>query len=170
MPVMKSLILVACLFLFAACQPESGMNQRLKPLAAPDTQPKAEFIERYKGYRCAENELPFVEESQGPGSCFRSMKFGEHLVLKLELGKRVHVNGEASGPMRTKSRYRLFWDGMQMGEAESLFSTTAGYDSPEPHFYYNAECQSLLVYEVLEWTTKRCIAFERGIESGSSEK
>jgi len=167
---MKNLILAACAFLFASCQSESGVNKRLKPQPMLDEQPKAEFVERYKRYRCAENEVPFVEESQRPESRFRSMKFGEHLVLKLELGKLVHVNGEASGPMRTNSRYRLFWDGKQVGEAESLFSTTAGYDSPELHFYYNAECQSLLVYEVLEWTTKRCIAFERGIESVSSGK
>lgn len=98
------------------------------------------------------------------------MQFGEHLVLKLELGKLVHVNGHASGPMRTKSRYRLFWNGKQVGEAESLFSTTAGYDSPGPRFYYNAERQSLLVFEELEWTTKRCIVFDKGLESTSPEK
>jgi hypothetical protein len=167
---MKKLILAACAFLFASCQSESGVNKRLKPPPVGDEQPKAEFVERYQRYRCAENEVPFVEESQGPGTCFRSLKFEEHLVLKLELGKLAHVNSDTSGPMRTKSRYRLFWDGKQVGEAESLFSTTVGYNSPEPHFYYNAECQSLLVYEILEWTTKRCIVFERGIKSVSSEK
>jgi hypothetical protein len=166
---MKNLILAACAFLFASCQSESGVNKRLKPPPVGDEQPKAEFVERYQRYRCAENEVPFVEESQGPGTCFRSMKFGEHLVLKLELGKLVHVNSDTSGPMRTKSRYRLFWDGKQVGEAESLFSTTAGYDSPRPCFCYNPERQSLLVFEELEWTTKRCIGFEKSIEPTSLE-
>ncbi|MCF7787992.1 MAG: hypothetical protein K9N47_17860 [Prosthecobacter sp.] len=147
------------------------MNKRLKPPPVLDEQPKAEFVDRYKRYRCAENEVPFVEESQGPGDRFKSMAVGEHLVLKLELGKLIHVNGDSSGPMRTKSRYRLFWDGKQVGEAESLFSTThVGEGSVEPRFYYNAECQSLLVFEELAWTTKRCIVFERSKQTTSSEK
>ena len=168
---MKNFILWGCAFLFVACQSESGLNQALKPPPVPDEQPKAEFVERYKRYRCAEDELPVVEESKGPGQRFRSMQFGEHLVLKLELGKLVRVNGTASGAMRTKSRYRLFWDKTQIGEAESLFSTTDdGENRTSVEMWFNSESQSVLIFEELEWTTKRCIVFERSKESTLPEK
>lgn len=167
---MKTFIFVACAFLFASCQSESGVTQAPKPPPLLDEQPKAEFVERYKFYRCAESEVPVIEESQGSGERLRAMQFGEHLVLKLELGKLVCGNGDTSGPMRTKSRYRLFWDGKQVGEAESLFSTKAGYDSPEPQFFYNSESQSLLIFEELTWSTKRCIIFEGSLDSNASKK
>lgn len=168
---MKRFLLVACVFWLVSCQSESGVNKRHKALPVGDEKVKAEFVERYKRYWCGENEVPFVEEFKGPGDRFRSMQFGEHLVLKLELGKLIHVNGDASGPMRTKSRYHLFWDKRQFGEAESLFSTAdAGEGSLETRFYYNPECQSLLVFEELEWTTKRHIIFERSKQTAQSEK
>ncbi len=157
---MKCILLMACVFWLASCQSESGMHKRVKAPPVGDEKVKAEFIERYKRYRCAENEVPFVEESKGPGVRFRSMQFGEHLVLKLRLGK---LNGDVSGPMRTKSRYRLFWDGQQIGEAESLFSTTdfGEGSSLETRFFYNPNCQSLLVFEELGWSTNRHILFQR---------
>ena len=161
---------MTCVFWLASCQPESGMHKRVKAPPVGDENVKAEFAERYERYRCVENEVPFVEESKGPGDGFRSMQFGEHLVLKLKLSELIHVNRDASGPMRTKSRYHLFWDGKQIGEAESLFSTTAGYGSLEPRFFYNSECHSLLIFEELEWTTKRHIIFERSKQTAQSEK
>lgn len=124
---------------------------------------KAEFAKTYARYRCNESDVPASEQSTGPGAKFRSMQFGDHLVLKLKLGKLIYVNGDQNGgPMRTESRYELYWDGKLVSTAESLFSRQDVYseESLAADFTYDAATQSLLIFEEIAWTTKRYIAFE----------
>lgn len=156
------------LLLLAACSTSNDKIsdlewQRLQEPLRQENQAKAEFAARYQSYRCEEVDVPAAELSEGPGTKFRSMQFGDHLTLKLKLGKLIHLNGdENGGPTRTESRYELYWDGKLMAKAESLFSRrdeTFAEDTGTT-FAYDPSSQCLLVYEDLGWTTTRYIAFE----------
>ena len=125
---------------------------------------RAEFQEKYKAYLCMPADLPKTQEASGPGDQFKSMQFGEHLVLKLKLGKTQYLDGTPGGRMRTESRYQLFWHNKLVAEAESLYGTTPG-EGRGSRFYFNPEDQSLAVYDDVSWTTQRCIVFERGGQS-----
>ena len=138
-------------------------QQGSKPPRMGDEKVKAEFAKRYKRYRCT-SEVPFTEQSKGDGDQFRSRKFGDHLTLKLKLGKLVHLDETPGGPMRTQSRYKLFCDEKLQTEAESLFNTSEHFQDNSPlvsRFYFNAKEQSLLMVEELCWTTFRYIVFEK---------
>jgi hypothetical protein len=121
---------------------------------------RAEFQEKYKPYVCTPSDLPETQESSGPGDQFKSMQFGDHLVLKLKLSKTQYLDGTPGGRMRTESRYQLFWHNKLEAEAESLFSTVPG-EGRGSRFYFNPQEQTLAVYDDLAWTTQRCVVFER---------
>jgi len=143
------------------------MNKRLQNQLQEEEKLKADFSKNYQRYRCEENDVPLVEDSTGPGRSFRSMQFGDHLALKLDLGALIRVNGTESGPMRTKSRYRLLWDGTRVADAESLYSvsTATGDEGGSNRFTYNPSTQSLLVFEEFCWSTMRYIFFQRSNDS-----
>lgn len=137
------------------------------PPPASDKKVKAEFANRYKRYRC-NSDVPFTEQFKGAGEQFRTKQFGDHLTLKLKLGKLVQLDETPGGPMRTQSRYQLLCDGTLQTEAESLFSTSEEFSDGTPlvsRFYYNPQNQSLLVVEELAWTTFRYIVFEKSEHS-----
>lgn len=121
---------------------------------------KVKFAERHKRYACAREDVPPMEEYKGPGHRFKSMQFGEHLVLKLRLGKATHADGTPYGPTRTQSRYQLLWDNKLVAEAESLFSTPNSEDT-ENRFFYNPKSHTLVVFDDLCWSTQRFLVFER---------
>jgi hypothetical protein len=156
---MKACFLILAVLLgLVSCQQGSK-----PPPPASDKKVKAEFAKRYKRYRCT-SKVPFTEQFKGDGEQFRSRQFGDHLILKLKLGKLVHLNETPGGPMRTQSRYQLFCDGKLQTEAESLFSTSEDFSDGSPllsRFYYNPHNQSLLVVDELAWTTFRYIVFEK---------
>jgi|UniRef100_UPI003783ED31 hypothetical protein len=139
------------------------MNQRLQNQRTEEEKRKADFASTHHRYRCEESEVPEIQEATGPGRNFRSMQFGENLVLKLQLGGLIRVNGEEFGPMRTKSRYHIFVNGKQRAEAESLFSISSavGDEITSNRFIYNPASNSLLVFDDLCWSTKRYILFEQ---------
>jgi hypothetical protein len=87
--------------------------------------------------------------------------------MKLSLGSLLRVNGENSGPMRTHSRYNIFWDKRLVISAESLFSLSndLGDENTSSRFIYNPKDNSLLVFDDLCWSTKRYIFFERTRDS-----
>lgn len=120
---------------------------------------ETKFSEAYKRYECSRDDVPEMEESKGPGDRFKSMQMGDHLVLKLRLGKAVHLDGSPSGPTRTQSRYQLLWDGKKAAEAESLFSFQAFGGSNR--FFYNPKDHTLAIYDNLCWSTQRFLVFER---------
>lgn len=134
-----------------------------QPAIKQDEKLKREFAAHYKSYRCNESDVPASEHLAAPGAKFRSMHFGDHLVLKLKLGKLIYGTGDRhGGPMRTESRYELYWDGKLVSTAESLFShqDALSEESLTTTFAYHPATQSLLVFEELEWSTERYIAFE----------
>lgn len=138
-----------------------------------DDRLKAEFAARYKKYRCEHKDVPSFEQSSGPGSKFRSTQFGDHLILKLQLGKRIHLKKPNSGgPMRTESRYELYWDEKLVCSAESLFSNddVLSAEGLSTVFAYHPTSQSILVFEELEWTTKRYIVFESTGQSDALQR
>lgn len=154
----------ACFLIVAVLVGLVSCQQGAKPPPpASDNKVKAEFANRYKRYRCNSN-VPFTEQFKGAGEQFVSKQFGDHLTLKLKLGKLIHLDETPGGPMRTQSRYQLFYDGKLQTEAESLFSTSEEFSNGSPlvsWFYYNPQNQILLVVEELAWTTFRYIVFEK---------
>lgn len=128
-------------------------------------QAKAHFVERYSRYQCARNDIPPKDEFKGPGHRFKSMQLGDHLTLKLKLGKATHADGTPYGPTRTASRYQLFWDGKLVSEAESLFST-GNEDSDQNRIFYCPTDHTVVVFDDLCWSTKRFFVFERSAAPG----
>ncbi len=126
---------------------------------------ESKFAETYKRYECSRDDIPPTEESKGPGDRFKSMQFGEHLVLKLRLGKAIHPDGNPYGPTRTQSRYQVLWDNKLVAEAESLFSTPNS-EGTENRFFYHPKSHTLVVFDDLCWTTKRFVVFERSVAAG----
>ena len=102
------------------------------PPPASDNKVKAEFANRYKRYRC-NGDVPFTEQFKGDGEQFVSKQFGDHLTLKLKLGKLVQLDETPGGPMRTQSQYQHFYDGKLQTESESLFSTCLLNQSDPSH-------------------------------------
>jgi hypothetical protein len=129
---------------------------------------RAEFQEKYKQYVCRETDVPDMQEASGPGDQFKSMQFGDHLVVKLKLGDAIRADGSLYGPTRTKSRYQLYWDSKRVAEAESLFSLPLLDDeSDQSRFFYNPADHTLVVLDDLCWSTQRFCVFERVIKPGS---
>lgn len=93
------------------------------------------------------------------------MQLGDHLTLKLKLGKATYADGHPYGPTRTASRYQLFWDGKLVGEAESLFST-GNEGSSSNRIFYCPKDHTVVVYDDLCWSTKRFLVFERSALPG----
>jgi hypothetical protein len=138
--------------------------QRLKD---GERQAKAHFLERYGRYQCSQDDVPQTDESKGPGHRFKSMQLGDHLTLKLKLGKATYADGHPYGPTRTASRYQLFWDGKLVGEAESLFST-GNEGSSVNRIFYCPKDQTVVVFDDLCWSTKRFFVFEKSTGSDTT--
>lgn len=127
----------------------------------------AKFREKYKPYECSRDDVPKTQEASGPGQKFKSMQFGDHVVLKLKLGRAIHADGTPYGPTRTESRYQLYWDIVRVAEAESLFSLPIHDDQGDhSRFFYNPADHTLVVFDDLCWSTKRFCVFERVLKHG----
>ncbi|MDZ4401311.1 hypothetical protein [Prosthecobacter sp.] len=140
--------------------------QRLKE---GDRQAKAHFLERYRRYQCSREDVPQTDESKGPGHRFKSMQLGDHLALKLKLGKATYADGLPYGPTRTASRYQLFWDGKLVGEAESLFST-GNEDSSVNRIFYCPKDHTVVVFDDLCWSTRRFFVFAQSSKPDRTPK
>ncbi len=123
-------------------------------------QAKARFVELFGRYQCTLDDVPQTDESKGPGHRFKSMQLGDHVTLKLKLGKATHADGTPYGPTRTASRYQLLWDGKLVAEAESLFST-GNEGSLENRIFYCPKDHTVVVYDDLCWSTDRFLVFEK---------
>lgn len=128
---------------------------------------RAKFREQYKQYVCDPEDVPNTQEASGPGEKFKSMQFGDHVVLKLKLGRAIHADGTRYGPTRTESRYQLHWDNELVAEAESLFSLPIHDDQGDhSRFFYNAADHTVVVFDHLCWDTQRFCVFERVVNPG----
>lgn len=127
-------------------------------------QGKARFVERYGRYQCTRADVPQTDESKGPGHRFKSMQLGDHVTLKLKLGKATYANGTLYGPTRTASRYQLLWDSKLVAEAESLYSI-GNEGSSENCIFYCPKDHTVVVYDDLCWSTQRFCVFEKSSAS-----
>lgn len=123
-------------------------------------QAKAHFVERYGHYQCTLDDVPPIDEFKGPGHRFKFMQLGDHMTLKLKLGKATHADGTPYSPTRTASRYQLFWDGKLVSEAESLFSI-GNEGSDQNRIFYCPNDHTVVVFDDLCWSTKRFLVFKR---------
>lgn len=146
---------------------QARAQEEIIRLREADKMAKARFTERYKRYECSRDSVPRMEESKGPGEYFKSMQFGDHLVLKLKLGVAIHADGTRFGPTRTESRCQLYWDNKLVAAAESLFSLPlSNEEGGESRFFYNPADHTLVVFEDLCWSTQRFHVFERAVKKG----
>jgi hypothetical protein len=129
-------------------------------------QAKARFVERYGRYQCTQDDVPQTDESKGPGHRFKSIQLGDHVTLKLKLGKATHADGSPYGPTRTASRYQLLWDGKLVAEAESLYST-GNEGSSGNRIFYCPKDHTVVVYDDLCWSTQRFCVFEKSNVPGT---
>ncbi|MDI1313729.1 hypothetical protein [Prosthecobacter sp.] len=143
------------------------IEKEVSELRERDKNAKTIFLERYGRYQCTQEDVPKMEESKGPGHRFKSMQLGDHLTLKLRLGKAIYSNGSPYGPTRTESRYQLYWDNKLAAEAESLFSA-ANEGSAENRIFFNPESQTVVVFDDLCWSTERFLVFEKFIKPGKA--
>lgn len=142
----------------ARLQTESQrMEERLR-------QGKARFVERYGRYQCTRDDVPQTDESKRPGHLFKSMQLGDHVTLKLKLGKATYADGTPYGPTRTASRYQLLWDGKLVAEAESLYSI-GNEGASENRIFYCPHDHTVVVYDDLCWSTQRFCVFEKSSAS-----
>ena len=130
-------------------------------------QVKARFVERYGRYQCSREDVPQTDEFKGPGHRFKAMQIGDHVTLKLKLGKATYADGSPYGPTRTASRYQLLLDGKLVAEAESLFST-GNEGSSENRIFYCPKDHTVVVFDDLCWSTKRFFVFEKPNSPGSN--
>ncbi len=143
------------------------MRDELARMRELEESARAKFREKYKQYACSQDEALKTQEASGPGNKFRSMQFGDHVVLKLKLGRAIHADGTPYGPTRTESRYQLYWDNERVAEAESLFSLPLLEDQGDhTRFFYNPADHTLVVFDDLCWSTKRFCVFERVLKHG----
>ncbi len=129
-------------------------------------QAKDHFVERYGRYQCSRDDVPQTDESKVPGHSFKSTQLGDHVTLKLKLGKAIHADGSPYGPTRTASRYQLLWDGKLVAEAESLFST-GNEGSSKSLIFYCPKDHTVVVYDDLCWSTQRFFVFEQSNTPGT---
>ncbi len=131
----------------------------------------AKFREKYKPYECSRDDVPKTQEASCPGGKFKSMQFGDHVVLNLKLGRAIHADGTPYGPTRTESRYQLYWDNVRVAEAESLFSLPI-HDDQGNHsrFFYNAADHTVVMFDDLCWSTNRFCVFERAVKPGGKSQ
>ena len=146
---------------------QARMQKEVAQSRERETNAKVRFLERYGRYQCSLEDVPETEEFKGPGHRFKSMQLGDHLTLKLRLGKDIHANGNPYGPTRTDSRYQLLCDNKLVAEAESLFSTT-NEGTSENRIFYNPESQTVVVFDDLCGGTTRFFVFERSIQTGKT--
>jgi hypothetical protein len=130
---------------------------------------RARFREKYKQYACSLDDVPKTQEASGPGEKFKSMQFGDHVVLKLMLGRAIHADGSPYGPTRTESRYQLNWDNERVAEAESLFSLPLADDQrSHSRFFYNPADHTVVVFDDPCADIQRFCVFERAVKSGGA--